>query len=245
MKKLLLILCFIPVFGFIKAQEISGGAKIGLGASSILAPLGTSSDEVGLIAPNFHIGAFGRVQVAHFLRFQLEVLYSQRGSKFENLLGKVIASNDYNITYTDKLGYLDIPLVFMLHGGMSSFQIGVQPSFLLSQKTEIEGIILDDNQNEITLENQFGGDIENFRTYSDNDFSFLFGYLIDLPVGLNIGFRVLYSLGNIYDIDRAAIDQYVIDAGNNNQDNFEDFYRFDDARNVSVQLSVGYTLKKK
>ncbi|MEQ8560339.1 MAG: hypothetical protein RID18_02445, partial [Cytophagales bacterium] len=90
----------------------------------------------------------------------------------------------------------------------------------------------------------FGGDIENFRSYSKNDFSFLFGYLIDLPVGVNVGFRILYSLGNIYDIDRSVVDAYVVDSGNN-QDNFDRFYRFDDARNVQAQLSIGYTFKKK
>ena len=171
--------------------------------------------------------------------------YSQRGGKFDNLSGnKIIAGNTYDINYTDKLSYLDIPLVFMLHGGMSSFQIGVQPSFLVGQSTEVEGTILDQNNNNVTLEQQFGGDVENFRSYSKNDFSFLFGYLIDLPVGVNVGFRILYSLGNIYDIDRSVVDAYVVDSGNN-QDNFDRFYRFDDARNVQAQLSIGYTFKKK
>ncbi len=244
MKKLILLFCILSVFGFAKAQEISGGPKIGLGASSILASLGNSSDEVGAIGPTFHAGGYGRVQIAHFFRFQLEVLYSQRGGRFDNLSGgKIIAGNTYDVTYTDKLNYLDIPLVFMLHGGMSSFQIGVQPSFLLSQSTEIDGTILDGGGNEVTLADQFGGDIETFRSYSDNDFSFLFGYMLDLPAGINVGFRILYSLGNIYDIDRAVIDQYVID-GSTNEDNFDRFYRFDDPRNVSAQVSIGYTFKK-
>ncbi|MEQ8359808.1 MAG: porin family protein [Cytophagales bacterium] len=245
MKKIILIFCLISVYGVSNAQEFSGGAKAGINASSILASLGNSSDEVGMLAPTFHIGGYGRVQIAHFFRFQLEVLYSQRGGKFDNLSGnKIIAGNTYDINYTDKLSYLDIPLVFMLHGGMSSFQIGVQPSFLVGQSTEVEGTILDQNSNSVTLEQQFGGDIENFRSYSKNDFSFLFGYLIDLPVGVNVGFRILYSLGNIYDIDRSVVDAYVVDSGNN-QDNFDRFYRFDDARNVQAQLSIGYTFKKK
>ncbi|QNL22481.1 PorT family protein [Hyphobacterium sp. CCMP332] len=245
MKKIILIFCLITVYSVSNAQELSGGAKAGINASSILASLGNSSDEVGMLAPTFHIGGYGRVQIAHFFRFQLEVLYSQRGGKFDNLSGnKIIAGNTYDINYTDKLNYLDIPLVFMLHGGMSSFQIGVQPSFLVGQSTEVEGTILDQNSNSVTLEQQFGGDIENFRSYSKNDFSFLFGYLIDLPVGVNVGFRILYSLGNIYDIDRSVIDAYVVDSGNN-QDNFDRFYRFDDARNVQAQFSIGYTFKKK
>lgn len=245
MKKLLLSISLSLVVFLAPAQEFGGGLKAGMNAGSILASIGNPSDEVGLLAPTFHIGGYGRVQIAHFFRFQLEVLYSQRGGRFDNLSGgKVIGGNTYDLTYTDKLNYLDIPLVFMLHGGMSSFQIGVQPSFLLGQSTEVDGTIIDGGGNTITLEQQFGGDLENFRAYSDNDFSFLFGYLIDLPAGVNIGFRINYSLGNIYDIDRNITDQYVIDSGTN-EDNFERFYRFDDARNVYAQISVGYTFKKK
>ena len=60
-------------------------------------------------------------------------------------------------------------------------------------------------------------------------------------MGVNVGFRILYSLGNIYDIDKNAIQQYVAPG---TEDNFDKFYRFDDARNVAAQLSVGYTFKK-
>ena len=209
MKKLILFITVLTlsISGF--AQDITGGVKVGLSGSSIIAPVGKESNEIGILIPTFHGGLYGRLQIAHFFRFQLEALYSQRGGSFDNLNGKLIGTTSYNIEYTDKLNYLDIPLVFMLHGGITSFQIGLQPSFLLSQSTETSGTITDLNGNEIKLEDQFGGDLENFRTYSKNDFSVLFGFQFDLPVGVNVGFRVLYSLGNIYDIDRAKVGQYI------------------------------------
>ena len=149
MKKLLLSIILITVLQFSYAQDFGGGIKAGLNASSVLASLGNSSDEVGMLAPTFHIGGYGRIDFAQFLRFQLEVLYSQRGGSFDNLSGnKVIAGTTYDITYTDRLSYVDIPLVFMLHGGMSSFQLGVQPSFLVGQKTDVEGTILGGNGND-------------------------------------------------------------------------------------------------
>ncbi len=244
MKRILLV-AIVLIFTFhAQSQDLSGGAKAGLNASSILAGGGDKTEEVGVLAPTFHAGLYGRLQIVRFFRFQLEALYSQRGGKFTNLSGnKIIAGNIYDVTYTDKLNYLDIPLVFMLHGGISSFQLGVQQSFLVGQSTSIDGSILDGSGNAVTLESVFGGDIENFRTYSKNDFSILTGFQFDLPEGINIGFRLLYSLGNIYDINRSTVDQYVIDPANN-QNNFEEFYRFDHARNVSAQLSIGYSFKK-
>lgn len=242
MRKLILLSSFIIFSIQSYSQDFGGGLKLGLEGSSVLTSIGNSSDEVGALFPNFHIGGYGRIDFAEVLRFQLEVIYARRGGTFTNLSGnKVIGGNTYDVEYTDRLNYLDIPLVFMLHGGMSAFQIGVQPSFLVGQETSIEGSILDATGNQIELEQVFGGDIENFRAYSGNDFSFLFGYQLDIPMGLNVGFRVLYSLGNIYDIDKATVSQYTTTGG---EDNFDRFYRFDDARNVSAQLSVGYTFKK-
>ena len=246
MKKLLLIL-FVFAFSYKSfSQDIGAGAKIGMTGSSILASLGNSSDEVGFIFPGLHIGAYGNVSIVHFFKFQLEVLYSQKGGQFDNLSGnKIIDGKSYDLTYTDRLNYVDIPLIFMLHGGFSSFQIGLQPSFLVGQKTDIEGFVTDvatDEQE--TLEAQFNGGIESFRSYNNNEFSFLFGYQLDLPVGVNIGFRILYSLGNIYDIDPAKFNGGIYKNASATENNFDRFYRFDDARNVSAQISVGYTFLK-
>jgi hypothetical protein len=244
MRKLILLSAIVFVSVQSYSQDFGGGLKLGLEGSSVLASIGNSSDEVGALFPNFHIGGYGRIDFAEFLRFQLEVMYARRGGSFTNLSGgKVIGGNTYDLEYTDKLNYLDIPLVFMLHGGMSAFQFGVQPSFLVGQETTIEGTLLDAGGNQIELAQVFGGDIENFRAYSGNDFSFLFGYQLDVPMGLNVGFRILYSLGNIYDIDKNAVSAYTTDP-ETGEDNFDRFYRFDDARNVSAQLSVGYTFKR-
>jgi hypothetical protein len=215
--------------------------------SAILANLGGSSDEVGFLFPGIHVGGYGTLTLAHFFKFQVEVLYSQKGGVFNNLSGKEIDGKLYDLTYTDRLNYVDIPIVFMLHGGLSSFQIGVQPSFLVGQKTTVDGTVVDKASGVAeSLEAQFNGDIKNFRSYNKNEFSFLMGYQLDIPVGVNVGFRILYSLGNIYDISEAKFNDPAVyrnyDAAAPDP-SFDRFYRFDDARNVSAQISVGYTFK--
>lgn len=247
MRKLLILFILSAfIFNEAKSQEFSGGIKAGMAGTAILAKLGDETNEVGQSFPRFLIGPYARVQIAHFFRFQVEALFAQRGGSFTNLDNKQFDGKTYQISsYTDRLTYFDIPLVFMLHGGLSSFEIGVQPSFLIGQNTQVEGMVIDDASGaEESLEDQFGGDIKNFRKYSSNDFSFLFGVLFDVPGGVNIGLRLLYSLGNIYDIDEASFEEVYPNASEGdllNRSSYEQFYRFVDARNLQAQITVGYT----
>ena len=208
---------------------------MGLNASALTAPIGTPTDQIGAIF-GLHVGEYGRMSVSNSFRVQLELLYSQKGGEFNNLNndgdGQSMWGINYTtLEYTDRLNYIDIPILASFHGRGSSFLIGLQPSFLVGHKATLSGT---DAEKQSFLA-QFNNDLDNYRAYTNFDFSGVIGFELELDMGLNFGLRATYSFLNV--IDKSTVDQVNADHSNE----FNQLYRFTDYHNVVAQFTVGYT----
>ncbi len=236
MKRLLLAALLLIAFSVSYGQRYKGGVRLGLNASALTAPIGTPTDQIGAIF-GVHVGGYGRMSVSNSFRVQVELLYSQRGGEFNNLNNDgdgqfMWTTNFTTLTYTDRLNYIDIPILASFHGRGSSFLVGLQPSFLVGHNQTLSGSDAEKN----AFLAQFGGDLSNYRSYTNFDLAGVIGFELELDMGLNFGLRASYGFLNI--IDQSTVDEVK----EVHPDEFDQLYRFTDFHNVTVQFTVGYTI---
>jgi opacity protein-like surface antigen len=117
MKKIVLSAVAVFAFGFINAQDVKFGAKVGLNVSSISGE-SDSKSKVGLA-----LGVFTEIKVSDKFSVQPELLYSVLGAKSN-------ASSD-NIS----LAYFNIPVMAKYYvADKFSLEAGPQIGFLSSAK---------------------------------------------------------------------------------------------------------------
>ncbi len=81
--------------------------------------------------PGFQAGAFLELPLSESLSFMPEVMYSQKGGKFE---GSAAGTTGEIRTRT---GYIDVPVLIGINAGSQiQFVLGPQASFLTNQRTE-------------------------------------------------------------------------------------------------------------
>lgn len=126
MKKIVLSIMAILVFGFANAQKTRFGVKGGLNVSSYTG--GNYYDAKSLIG--FHVGGFAEIKVIERLAIQPELLFSTQGAKME-----YPGESDYD----SKLNYLNIPVLakFFITKEFT-VEAGPQIGFLLSAKDDGE-----------------------------------------------------------------------------------------------------------
>lgn len=127
MNKLLPIsLLFIVsgAFGSASAQNVRVGVKAGINYTNITSPAFEGPKR--RIAPAG--GVFAQLPLSSdgFWLLQPELLYSQKGSKITYLNG----------TYTDRLHYLDLPVLAKINAGGIFFEMGPQVSYLVAVRNE-------------------------------------------------------------------------------------------------------------
>lgn len=131
MKKILLILSFIVVAGFARAQFIpvpSWGVKGGLNLADIG---GEEADNAMKLA--FHVGAYGQKHFNSFWHLRLELLASGQGHG-----AKTDSDNKLN------LFYLNLPVTIEYDPSFNfGFFAGLQPGLLLSAKSKFGDISTD------------------------------------------------------------------------------------------------------
>ena len=193
MKKILSLLTLLSVISVgVYAQGISGGLKLGLN----LANQTVKSSEMGFTAspsfrPSIHAGGYVTIMLSEKLGIQPEVLYSGQGYK-QN--GSTLA-----------LDYITVPVVVRYNfTPLFSVHLGPQMGFLMSAKAKYDG----------------GGDEDMKDYFKGSDIGVAAGIGIDLPMGLNFGFRFVKGVSNIIEEDSDEL-KY---------------------KNYNVQLSVGYKL---
>ena len=122
------------------AQPVTGGVKGGANFSRIaFGELDESLDrKTGLV-----IGAFVSVPMTELFAFQPEILYSNKGGKFEQLDGDEIKTN---------LNFLQFPLLFRANFAAGTFRpfVAGGPAFGFRTGADIDGP--DDNEQNITDE---------------------------------------------------------------------------------------------
>ncbi|MEO6174774.1 MAG: porin family protein [Flavobacterium circumlabens] len=126
MKKIILSMLAILVFGFANAQKTRFGVKGGLNVSSYTG--GNYYDAKSLIG--FHVGGFAEIKVIERLAIQPELLFSTQGASME-----YPGESDYD----SKLNYLNVPVLakFFITKEFT-VEAGPQIGFLLSAKDDGE-----------------------------------------------------------------------------------------------------------
>lgn len=116
-----------------KAQDMDPKIGIKAGANLMMGGkfdvLGT--DYTSKYVPGFQAGVFLDLPLSSKLSFSPEVIYSQKGAKFE---GTVTGTNGEIKT---KLGYIDVPVLLTINATPEfNFVIGPQASFLINHETK-------------------------------------------------------------------------------------------------------------
>lgn len=105
---------------------IKVGANLMMGGKLTAGGVTTTSSYV----PGFQAGIFLDLPLSENLSFMPEVLYAQKGAKFEETIGGVAGEAK------NRIGYIDVPVVLSFHATPElSLLVGPQASFLLHQKT--------------------------------------------------------------------------------------------------------------
>lgn len=126
----------------------------------------------------FHIGVYGESFISESFSIQPELLYSQQGYEIK----------DSNGTFTQKLDYINLPLMLKAYPSQNFFlEAGPQIGLAISHKEEYDGLFSSSQQynpNNFDWGMDFGG---GFKTNS----------------GISLGVRYHLGLGDLYDQGKA------------------------------------------
>lgn len=126
----------------------------------------------------FHIGVYGESFISESFSIQPELLYSQQGYEIK----------DSNGTFTQKLDYINLPLMLKAYPSQNFFlEAGPQIGLAISHKEEYDGLFSSSQQynpNNFDWGMNFGG---GFKTNS----------------GISLGVRYHLGLGDLYDQGKA------------------------------------------
>jgi opacity protein-like surface antigen len=138
MKKNILIVAVVLVFGIVNAQKAKFGIKGGMNISNWV------GDTEGMDTKSkigFNVGGFAEIKLSDKFAIQPELLYSAQGMKVDNIITE-IEGGDYNMDAEFKLGYINIPVMFKYYAAQKfNIEAGPQIGFLTSAKIKgtVEG----------------------------------------------------------------------------------------------------------
>lgn len=130
----------------------------------------------------FHIGVYGESFINDAFSIQPELMYSQQGYQIKNSNG----------TFTQKLNYINLPLMFKLYPSKNFFlEVGPQIGLAIIHKEEYEGLF------------------NSSQEYSPNNFDWgmNFGTGIKTDSGITLGVRYHLGLGDLYDDNNKAFNR--------------------------------------
>ncbi|RZJ50010.1 MAG: PorT family protein [Flavobacterium sp.] len=183
MKRNILVIAAILMFGLSNAQETKFGLKGNLNISNF------TGDTEGLDLKSrvgFNVGGFVAIKISEKFTLQPEVLYSAQGTNIDNF-GADIEGNFYTADVKFKLAYINIPVMFKYYAAEKfNIEAGPQIGFLTSAKTS-------------TKVNGFNQTVE--QDVKDNFESIDFG--VNLGVGYD--FTEHFSAGARYNIGLSNI----------------------------------------
>lgn len=125
----------------------------------------------------FHIGFYGESFLTESIALQVELMYSQQGYEIEDNGG----------TFTQKLDYINMPLMFKMYPDENFFlEVGPQVGLAISHEEEF-----DSNFNLFDTSQEFDP--------SSFDWGVNFGGGFKTDSGVSLGVRYHLGLGDIYD----------------------------------------------
>lgn len=197
-----------------RAQGIRLGLKGGANLSNLSGDLNNKDgfdNKVG-----FHGGVMVNVGLVDdgFISIQPEVLFSQKGYKYNTSQAFGLYKREGDVTYN----YIDVPVVVKVKAGPVFFEAGPQYSYLLnvrdkSTRTLFNGGVVTQNQSDRNLDN-----------VNRNEFGYVAGISVQTDMGLMLGLRYNGALTDF--------------AKNNSYNNGD----LTNARNQVFQLSLGYLI---
>ena len=170
MKKVILSLAILAgITGAAQAQSTRFGVKAGVGLSNIT---GDHTDGAKNLVGG-QVGVMADLGFSDLISFHPELLYSQKGVKYEGS----------GITGQTRTSYLDLPLLLRVNADGLFFEAGPQVGFLIGQKTEINGTTI--------------------STSTDGarkvDFGYIAGVGYQLSSGLELGVRYNGGISDLSD----------------------------------------------
>jgi hypothetical protein len=172
----LMITSIISLSAQDRKNKATAGIKGGYNVSSV------SFDGTSETAKlhGFHIGVYGESYIGKYVSIQPEILYSKQGYKII----------DDNGTYTQKLDYINIPLMLKLYPVKSFFlEAGPQIGFSISHKETFDsGFVLYDTSKEFEP--------------SNFDWGINLGAGFKSDAGVSLGARYHIGQNDIYDQDK-------------------------------------------
>jgi len=173
-----LVVVLIIAVSLASAQKISGGIKAGMNLANLHGDeVEDSKMKMGFCGGGFVSFILGKVVV-----IQPELLYSQKGAKWE----EEFMDETYKMTY--KFNYVEIPLFIKM---IAPVQGTVKPNLFLGPYF---GIMIADARVEAEIDGTtMEDDLEGVK---DTDFGVVFGAGVDFGLGKGkVVFDVRYSLG--------------------------------------------------
>lgn len=173
MKKVILSLAILAgVTGAAQAQSARFGIKGGVGLASFTGESVSSTNKKNLIVPQ--AGLMADIGFSDLLSFHPELLYSQKGIRYES-------GSDY---IQSRLSYLDLPLLLRVNADGLFFEAGPQLGLLIGEKDEIHT-----------------GGLNSTSTSTDGtrklDAGYIAGVGYQLSSGLEFGVRYNGGISNI------------------------------------------------
>ena len=164
----------------IKAQELKDRATAGIKGGYNLSSVSFDGASETEKLHGFHIGFYGESFIGNYFSVQPEILYSQQGYKIV----------DDNGTFTQKLEYINVPVMFKLYPVNSFFlEAGPQIGFSISHKETFDaGFALYDTSQEFEP--------------SNFDWGVNFGAGFKSDAGISLGVRYHIGQSDIYDEDK-------------------------------------------
>jgi hypothetical protein len=159
-----------------RKNKSTAGIKGGYNISSV--SFDGSSETANL--HGYHIGIYGESYIGKYLSIQPEILYSKQGYKII----------DENGTYTQKLDYINVPLMLKVYPVKSFFiEAGPQIGFSIAHKETFDsGFILYDSSREFEP--------------SNFDWGVNLGAGFKSDSGVTLGVRYHMGQSDIYDKDK-------------------------------------------
>ncbi len=159
-----------------RKNKSTAGIKGGYNMSSVSFDGTSETDKLH----GYHIGIYGESYIGNYLSIQPEIMYSKQGYKIIDQSG----------TYTQKLDYINVPLMLKLYPVKSFFlEAGPQIGFSISHKETFDsGFILYDTEKEFEPNNFDWGVNVGAGFKSDS--------------GLSLGVRYHLGQNDIYDEDK-------------------------------------------
>ena len=155
------------------SQKLNTGIKLGYNLAAISYD---GESETGQ-RHAFHAGFYGESFLNEVVALQIEFLYSQQGYEIEDNGG----------TFTQKLDYINIPLMLKIYPSSSFFlEAGPQVGYAISHKEEF-----DSNFNLFDTSQEF--EPNNF------DWGVNFGGGFKTDSGVSLGVRYHLGMGEVYD----------------------------------------------